>query len=492
MNELMKRTPTVREIPFSADAAVRFQQLAGQPYPVLLDSCRHRGSLGRWDIMASNPVELIVARGNKVQRTRFQGHCGKSTAAGAGTAAPGTEHSAVLEETCVREPLPFLREVLREYAVESCDLPFCGGALGYFGYDLGREIERIADGGNTDLGVPDMVIGIYDWAIVQDHDSRRAWLVHAGFNSEPEGIPPDALPSQLTPAALGPRFAVTSAVGSEVDYAQYADAIERILKYIRDGDCYQVNYTQQFSARAEGDPWDAFQRLRDINPAPYSAYLEYPWGAVLSSSPEQFLKVCKNEVTTRPIKGTRPRRADPEADAAERASLLASEKDRAENVMIVDLLRNDLGKSCAVGSVSVPKLFALESFAKVHHLVSNVTGMLAPDQHVVDLLRGCFPGGSITGAPKRRAMEIIEELEPTRRSVYCGAIGYISFCGDMDTNIAIRTMLFADGWLRCWAGGGIVFDSVAADEYQESLDKAAAMLEVFAASQRLGLSNEGS
>ena len=464
----MHRTPSVRELPFTADAALRFQQIAGKPYPVLLDSCRHRVPWGRWDIMASSPMEYITATGDRVQRERFDG--GERTV-----------------EVVHGDPLTILREILCEYQTTECGLPFCGGALGYFSYDLGRGIEQIADRGNRDLGVPELAIGIYDWAILQDHDTERAYMVHAGFRPAPVDAPPDALPSMLTPAAFGPRFAVTSPVETEVDYAQYASAIERILAYIRDGDCYQVNYTQQFSAEAEGDPWDAFLRLRSLNPAPYSAYLEYPWGAVLSSSPEQFLKVERGAVTTRPIKGTRPRRADPEADAAEREALLGSAKDRAENVMIVDLLRNDLGKNCEIGSVSVPRLFALESFAKVHHLVSNVTGRLAADRHVVDLLRGCFPGGSITGAPKRRSMEIIEELEPTRRSVYCGAIGYISFCGDMDTNIAIRTMLFADGWLRCWAGGGVVYDSSAEAEYQESLDKAAAMLDVFAASQRLGL-----
>jgi len=452
----------VREIPYAADAAVRFSQLADGTWPVLLDSCRHRVPYGRYDIMAVNPMVRVTATGDEI--TIERGH-------GAGAE----------REVRQGDPLSVLKSLLDAYPPVASDLPFAGGAIGYFSYDLGRGIEGIADAGNARVDVPDLAIGIYDWAIVQDHDARRAWLVRAGYDSAPEGLPSDELPATVTPAAFGPRFQVRSAVEREIDFPTYRAAIERILRYIRDGDCYQVNFTQQFFAPASGDPWDGFLRLRALNPAPYAAYLGYPFGAVLSSSPEQFLKVTGGAVSTRPIKGTRARSGDAAEDRWLAERLIASEKDRAENVMIVDLLRNDLGKNCAVGSVAVPKLFALESFATVHHLVSSVVGQLAPDRHVLDLLRGAFPGGSITGAPKRRAMEIIEELEPSRRSVYCGAIGYVSFSGDMDTNIAIRTMLYSGGMLRCWAGGGIVIDSSPEDEYQESLDKAAAMLAVFAA-----------
>jgi para-aminobenzoate synthetase component 1 len=230
--------------------------------------------------------------------------------------------------------------------------------------------------------------------------------------------------------------------------------------------------------RARGEPWLAYRTLRRINAAPFSAYLSTPYGQILSASPEQFLKLSAGSVETRPIKGTRPRSSDPAQDRAAAAALQMSVKDRAENLMIVDLLRNDLGKTCAPGSVKVPKLFALESFATVHHLVSTVTGRLAAGYDALDLLRGCFPGGSITGAPKLRAMEIIEELEPHRRGVYCGAIGYLGFDGGMNTNIAIRTAVHSEGTMRFWAGGGIVADSVMEAEYQESFDKAAAMLKL--------------
>ena len=267
---------------------------------------------------------------------------------------------------------------------------------------------------------------------------------------------------------------------------EYAEKFRRIKHYIREGDCYQVNLAQRFAATAEGDPWLAYQELRRINPAPFAAYLHTPSAHVLSASPEQFLEVRDQCVVTKPIKGTRPRAPHPDADRRLAEALLTSTKDRAENVMIVDLLRNDLGKCCVPGSVRVPKLFALESFATVHHLVSTVTGELRPEVGPLELLRACFPGGSITGAPKLRAMEIIEELEPHRRGVYCGAIGYVGFDGAMDTNIAIRTMVFNDGVVRFWAGGGIVQDSVLGEEYQETFDKAAAMLRLLSAPTSTG------
>jgi para-aminobenzoate synthetase component 1 len=259
---------------------------------------------------------------------------------------------------------------------------------------------------------------------------------------------------------------------------RYGRAFRRLQRYIRDGDCYQVNLAQRFSAAAAGDAWLAYQRLRVLNPAPFSAYFSTPYARVLSASPERFLSARDGRVETRPIKGTRPRAGHARLDAQLVEDLRTSEKDRAENVMIVDLLRNDLSKNCALGSVRVPKLFDVESYATVHHLVSTVTGELRPGCDALDLLRGCFPGGSITGAPKLRAMQIIEELEAHRRGVYCGAIGYLGFDGGMDTSIAIRTLVYSHGSVRFWAGGGIVADSKEEDEYQETFDKAVAMLKL--------------
>jgi para-aminobenzoate synthetase component 1 len=261
----------------------------------------------------------------------------------------------------------------------------------------------------------------------------------------------------------------------------YAAAFDRIKDYIREGDCYQVNLAQRFRAQTSHDAWALYQRIRLVNPAPYGALLEYPFGEVLSSSPEQFLCVQEGRVQTRPIKGTRPRGHDAESDRALRAQLLSSEKDRAENLMIVDLLRNDLGKVCEPGSIAVPGLFEIESFATVHHLVSTVTGRLRAGKDAIDLLAGCFPGGSITGAPKMRAMQIIDELEPVRREVYCGSVIRLGFDGNLDSSIAIRTLLKQGTEVYYWAGGGIVADSQCASEYQESLDKAAAFLRLFGA-----------
>jgi len=251
-----------------------------------------------------------------------------------------------------------------------------------------------------------------------------------------------------------------------------------VQDYLRAGDCYQINLAQRFSAAGTGNALEAYLSLRRLNPAPYSAFLNLPQGQILCASPECFLRVCNGGVETRPIKGTRPRSSDVLQDRRLAEELLNHPKDRAENLMIVDLLRNDLGKSCAPGSVRVPKLFEIESFANVHHMVSTVEGRLAEGRDALHVLRDCFPGGSVTGAPKLRAMQIIAQLEPQCRGIYCGAIGYVGFDGDMDSNIVIRTLVYSGGVVRCWAGGGIVADSDEKAEYQETLDKASAMLEL--------------
>jgi para-aminobenzoate synthetase component 1 len=251
-----------------------------------------------------------------------------------------------------------------------------------------------------------------------------------------------------------------------------------VRDYLYSGDCYQINLAQKFTATASGDALGAYLKLRKLSRAPYSAFMNLPGLQVLCNSPEQFVRVTGDQVETRPIKGTRPRSAANETDNLLAYELSQHHKDRAENLMIVDLLRNDLGKVCKTGSVSAPRLFEVESFANVHHLVSTVQGRLAPGRSAIDVLQACFPGGSITGAPKLRAMQIIDELEPDQRGLYCGAIGYIGFDGNMDTNIAIRTMVHCGGEIACWAGGGIVADSTADSEYQETLDKASVMIEV--------------
>jgi len=445
----------ISALPYCPDSAERFEAIADEPWSVFLDSGRPRSTMGRFDILAARPYVTLVTRGGMTEiRERNRP-----------TLSPA-------------DPFELLRRYLAADGHPTA-LPFAGGAIGYFGYDLARRIEQLPSHARDAEAIPDMAIGIYDWAVIVDHAQRASWLVGSGRDART-----DASWNELialfsdTPHVTARRPFQVGPVSCNFTPDSYRQAFSRVQHYIRAGDCYQVNLAQRFAAEVSGDHWLGYQTLRRLNPAPYSAYLNFPGARILSSSPERFLEVKQGRVETKPIKGTRPRAAAPEADSALARELRDSTKDRAENLMIVDLLRNDLGKVCQAGSVAVPRLFEVESFATVHHLVSTVTGRLDRDIDAVGLLRAAFPGGSITGAPKIRAMEIIEELEPNRRGVYCGAVGWLGFNGDMDTNIAIRTMVSSDHSLRFWAGGGLVADSRADDEYQECLDKASAMLKL--------------
>ena len=442
------------ELPYHADSALLFEPFADRPWAAFLDSGRPLSPLGRYDILTADPQMTLVTRGGLTE-LRGRDRC----------------------ELSREDPFALLRERLGVDREPIPGLPFGGGAIGWFGYDLGRRIERLPVLAEDAEQIPDMAVGIYDWALVVDHAERRSWLVAAGRDPATAARWDERIAQFSSPSVPKHRlFRVRGAVQSNMTRAQYGAAFDRIQRYIRNGDCYQVNLAQRFAAPAVGDPWQGYRELRRLNPAPFSAYLTTPYAQVLSSSPERFLHLRDGAVMTKPIKGTRPRGASPEADSVLAMELARSIKDRAENLMIVDLLRNDIGRVCRTGSVRVPKLFAVESFATVHHLVSTVTGRLRQGEDAASLLRACFPGGSITGAPKIRSMEIIEELEPHRRGVYCGAVGYLGFDGAMDSNIAIRTLVNSDGVIRCWAGGGIVFDSDVDAEYQETFDKAAAML----------------
>lgn len=453
------------ELDYRPDSALRFQSLLDLPHCVFLDSSHGTDFAGRYDILAASPYMTLTTRGQTTE-IRRAGRCDVSTA----------------------DPLALVNECLGPPTEPNAELPFIGGAIGYFAYDLGRRFERFGGTAVRDIELPEMIVGIYDWAIVVDHAAERSWIVGAG--RDPSTFTRwDALVARARQDGRWvraverrprPPFEVLSGVRSNLDRDAYASAFATVKRQIRSGNCYQINLTQRFEARVRGDSWQAYLQLRRSNPAPYSAYLGLPEAEVLCSSPERFLRVDDGRVETKPIKGTRPRSASVELDRRMAVELAASAKDRAENVMIVDLLRNDLGRSCTAGSVRAGPLFEIESFANVHHLVSTITGALRPDRHALDLLRNCFPGGSITGAPKLAAMQIIDELEPQRRSVYCGAIGYIGFDGRMDTNITIRTLLRIGDSIYTWAGGGIVADSKLEDEYQESFDKAAALLAILA------------
>ncbi len=447
---------SVLDIHYLTDSSFYFEAIRDLPTPVWLDSCRPLSAMGRYDIISANPRRLLTTNGS--------------------TTLEQTEHHSTHSTD---NPFDLVQEALSPISTQANkDLPFCGGALGYFSYDLGRRLERLPEQAANDIPLPDMLIGIYDWAIVQDHHQQHAWLIF--LPSCPEGVRQDRL-SRCRSALSGikeknEKVFKINRFSNSLNLDSYYRAIADIHRYIHAGDCYQVNFTQRFSATYQGDSYLAYQHLRRALPSPFSGYIGMAQGAVLSHSPERFLHLAGKQVETKPIKGTLPRHKDPDRDQANAQKLQQSDKDRAENLMIVDLLRNDLSKTCALGSVRVPELFALESFPNVHHLVSTITGTLRDDRDPIDLLKGCFPGGSITGAPKLRAMEIIEELEPCRRSVYCGSLGYISANGNMDTNIAIRTLVCDGDKIHCWGGGGITADSEAAAEYQESLDKISVLM----------------
>ena len=449
-------TPRIEELPYFEDSAALFLHWADRRWAVFLDSGFPHSQQGRFDIIAAEPTKTLVTRGVLTEIRE-----------GASIALSPAD------------PFRLVSEALGDPAPGIPGLPFCGGAIGYFGYDLARRLEKLPQMAADAEGVPDMAVGVYDWAVVVDHQERRTFLVGRGGNVSLDIRWPHLVKAFSQIQTIGWQqagFYIFDDLAASLDWAGYKRAFERIRHYIEEGDCYQVNLALRFSTYCSGNPWVAYQWLRTFNPAPFSAYLNFPQVQVLSSSPERFLQVTGGLVETKPIKGTRPRSADAVEDAANALELCESLKDRAENLMIVDLLRNDIGKNCEPGSVHAPTLFDIESYATVHHLVSTVRGKLAAGHGALDLLRGCFPGGSITGAPKIRAMEIIEELESGRRGVYCGSIGYVGFDGNMDSNIAIRTLVHSANSLRFWAGGGIVADSNAELEYQECYHKASAML----------------
>lgn len=440
-------------LPYHSDATYLFAAIADLPWAVWLDS----GGRGRYDILSAQPVVTLVTHG---RQTRISDSAG--------------------ERLSTTDPLDLIRGLLGKQSEFARDIKFAGGALGYWGYDLSKRWSKSSVSGLGTAVPPDMAIGIYDWAIQLDHQEKTAKLLsHKRYPQTEQNI--NHLLQRLEhkhSSPTGSTFRVHGEIVSNFSRSSYAAAFGRIQTYLKAGDCYQVNLAQRFSAQASGDAFEAYCQLRKISSAPYSAFLKLPFMQILCTSPERFLQVQQGFVETKPIKGTRPRVPDVRQNDLLVHDLQNNPKDRAENLMIVDLLRNDLGKNCVPGSVQVPKLFELESFATVHHLVSTVTGKLAAGRDALALFRDCFPGGSVTGAPKHRAMEIIEELEPHARGLYCGSLGYIGFDGSMDCNIAIRTLVYAEGEISFCAGGGVVADSEAAAEYQETLDKASAMLEV--------------
>lgn len=439
--------PSTMTLPWRQDAAeYYFAPLSASPWAMMLHSGYANHPHSRYDIVVAEPRITLVTRGKTTE----------------------ISHADGTVTTSKDDPLALLHDALASCAFNEAaipDLPFIGGAVGLFGYDLGRRFENLPQLAQADINVPDMAVGVYDWALIVDHHRQVVTLLSYGDVHARQAW----LAQQSAPTAL--PFTLTSRWQSNMSREQYGEKFRQVQAYLQSGDCYQVNLAQRFQASYQGDEWQAFVRLNHSNRAPFSAFLRFDDSAILSLSPERFIQLEQGQIQTRPIKGTLPRLDDPQADAEQANRLANSAKDRAENLMIVDLMRNDIGRVAVPGSVRVPELFVVEPFPAVHHLVSTITATLPPTLHATDLLRAAFPGGSITGAPKVRAMEIIDELEPHRRNAWCGSIGYLSACGNMDTSITIRTVTATQGTLYCSAGGGLVADSEEAAEYQETFDK---------------------
>lgn len=433
-------------IPYQPDSCALFNQYRDLPYAALLDSCVEGNSTGRYDIITANPA----------------------------TDAPRFNADDNLNNW-LDTLQAYYREQVRTDSGASQALPFCGGLLGYIDYDAGQSLVDLPD---TAPSAPRWAVNAYRWAIVQDHLKKQTILAMLpGLTRQEERDLLLRAQSRAAPtASTYDDFELLAPFRSNMSPEDYQQAFEQVQRYINAGDCYQINLAQRFSSHYKGDSWQAYQRLRKVARAPFSAYLQQHDGALLCLSPERFIRCDDQQVETSPIKGTRPRHRQPEKDAELARALSQSSKDRAENLMIVDLLRNDLGRSCEAGSIDVSKLFEVQSFATVHHLVSTITGTLKPEFNAIDLLRHSFPGGSITGAPKRRAMQIIQELEPHPREAFCGSLFYLSATGQMDSNILIRSLLCRQGEIHCWAGGGVVADSRCEAEYQECLDKISPLL----------------
>lgn len=431
-----------------------FSAIENQPWAMLLHSSAQGHIDNRYDILVADPIATLQTHHN-VTRINVIGK------------------QPVTSEACPFQLLSHYQERLTPHCQTLNDLPFIGGALGYFSYDLGRRVESIPNIAEQDIPTADMAVGIYDWALIADHKTATLTLV------QPEGADRLYWLQQFVAIkAKKESFSLQTEWQSNMTQSEYAAKFTVVQEYLHSGDCYQINLAQRFHAQYHGSEWLAYQKLASHNGAPFSAFIRTPEVAILSVSPERFLQVKDKQIETKPIKGTRPRSLDGELDIKEAETLRNSPKDRSENLMIVDLLRNDIGRVAKPGSVKVPKLFDIESFPAVHHLVSTITGELKTEFSSSDLLKASFPGGSITGAPKIRAMEIIEELEPHRRNLYCGSIGYISRCGTMDTSITIRTLIAYQDTLYASAGGGIVADSEVELEYEETLHKLSKILPI--------------
>ena len=460
--------PLIEEIHTPLTASQCFEIFAGQPFSFFLDSGMDPAKLGRYSFMGSEPFLVLRSRADKVSLIRDG-----------------------VEEVRWGNPFDVLGELLEVYSLDGSPtgIPFVGGAVGYFSYDLCHFIERLPATAVDDLNLPECYLAFYDAIVAFDHLEGRVYLVATGFPELAESqrkrraeeklkeLKSRVLNCSLPSTAEGTFVGEGIVLKSNFSHEEYLKAVATAREYICAGDIFQINLSQRFETDLSIPTYDLYKRLRHINPAPFANYFDFDGVCIVGASPERFLKVRGDWVETRPIKGTRPRGKTPEEDKALAQELLSSVKDRAENVMIVDLERNDIGRVCRYGTVKVTELAILETYPTVFHLTSTVVGRLSEGKSRIDLLKATFPGGSITGAPKVRAMEIIDELEPTRRSVYTGSLGYLSFSGDMDLDIVIRTILIKEGRAYFQVGGAIVYDSEPEAEYVETLDKGRALIQ---------------
>ncbi len=456
------------------DSVRAFEQIRRPPYSFFLESVKGASETARFSFMGTEPVKVIKSKGSLVEIVH-EGHT----------------------STFEASPLKVLREHLEPFSIPRPEgfPPFFGGVIGFLGYDLVRFMENLPSPGKDDLDCPDLCLLFVDTFIVFDHQKNSARIVHmplpdhaAGKNRElllktgTEKIRELETRLKQSPAP-GPTENTGGASGElppapepNMSRDEYFKMVERCKEYIAAGDIYQANLSQRFSSPYSGDPWELYKTLREINPSPFAGYLHLDDLHLVSASPERLVRLNKGVLETRPIAGTRPRGLTGREDEGMRVELLTSEKERAEHLMLVDLERNDLGRVCRTGTVTVNELMITEGYSHVIHIVSNIQGQLSPGLTPSDVIEAVFPGGTITGVPKVRCMQIIDELEPAARGPYTGSFGYISLSGEMDLNIIIRTFVIKDGKVHIQVGGGIVADSDPAREYDETIHKAAALM----------------
>ena len=475
-----KKKFTARELGPDTDLLKVFQYTQAHQKSFFLDSATINEKTGRYSFIGYDPFLTVMSKGNNILTQN--------------------RHSITRK---VGNPLDELRNLLSNFHLDNSfeSIPFTCGAVGYFAYDLCHFIEKLPDTTIDDIEFPEMCFSFYDTVIGFDHLKNKCYLMSVDFKPYSTKRTEKRIDQALRMISNGwnmpteeesrlSRRRIKRKIVSNFSKENYLRAVECAKQYINAGDIYQVNLSQRFQTQTETSPYEIYKRLRKINPAPFSCYLRFDNKYIISSSPERFLllrstldstvkhsgSIVRN-IQTRPIKGTRPRSKDENINAKMKEDLLSSEKDNAELAMIVDLERNDLGRVCKYNTVKVTEKKELEEHPTVYHLVATIEGELHSRYDSIDLLKATFPGGSITGAPKVRAMQIIDELEPTKRSVYTGAIGYLSFNGNIDFNIAIRTFLAKDDHIYFQVGGGIVADSNPEDEYEETLHKAKALID---------------